>query len=130
MCHMKNIVLHICLLFSILTFSQERDKSKLILKTETDLLGYWEKVSEKEERKKYYVEIQNGQLFLSTGKFDKGGLEFKVSMKILIEVVGENNITLKNFILENDWISKLIHLDSKKLVLQNGGEQFEFIKLK
>ncbi|NHF61630.1 hypothetical protein FK220_019955 [Flavobacteriaceae bacterium TP-CH-4] len=127
---MKNLILNICLLFSILTFSQERAENELVGKTETDLLGYWEKLSEKQEEKKYYVEIQNGQLFLSTGKFEEGGLDFKVSDKILIEIIGENNIILKNFILENDGISKLILLDSKKLVLENGGEQFEFIKLK
>ncbi|WP_299436491.1 hypothetical protein [uncultured Maribacter sp.] len=127
---MKNLILHICLLFSMFTFSQKIVENELVRKTEKDLLGYWEKLSEKQDGKKYYVEKQNGQLFLSIGKFQKGGLEFKVSDKILIKVVGENDIKLKNFILENDGISELIYLDLKKLIIENGGVQFEFIKLK
>lgn len=127
---MKNLMLHILLLISFTVFSQERVENPLIQKTELDLLGYWEKLPGNHVEKKYYVEEQNGQLFLNIGEFQKGGLEFKVSDKILIEIVQEKTIKLKNFILENNGISELILLDSEKLILKNGSELLEFKKLK
>ena len=94
-----------------------------------ELLGYWVKSPENQDKKKYYIEEKNGQLFLNIGEFQKGGLEFTVSDKILIEVIGEKTLILKNFILENDGISELVLLDTEKLILKNGNELFEFKKL-
>lgn len=127
--HMKYFVLHICLWFAAVTFSQESAKDKSIRQIEMNLVGYWEKTSEDQNGNKYFIEEVNGQLYLNIGKFQRGGLEFNVLDKIFMEIVVGQTIKLKNFILENGGISELIFLDSKKLILKNGGELFEFKRM-
>lgn len=127
---MKSLYLSIFLLITMTTFSQKANNAQEIVEIEMNLLGYWESSLENQDEMKYCVEKQNGQLFLNIGKFQKGGLEFIVKDKILMEIIDGKTILLINFVLQNEGVSELQFLDSEKLILKNGHNSFEFKKLK
>ncbi|NAY93436.1 hypothetical protein GTQ34_16110 [Muricauda sp. JGD-17] len=127
---MKNLILHICVLFSIAAFSQEKSADEITKQVKIDLIGYWEKSPAGQDGEKYLVQKQDDLLYLNIGKFQNGKLEFVVSDKIRLEVVQGKTIKLKNFHLENNGISELIFLDSTKLILKNGNTLSEYKKFK
>lgn len=127
---MKKIIFALIFLTSIHLKSQVTKDFKTSESIESCLLGFWTKSDSLESGTKYLIEKTDKELYLSTGEFKKGGLEFLVKDKIRLELIRKRKkVLIKNIELENKNVSELIFLNSNKMTLKSGKKRTEYSKV-